>query len=294
MKLSPPGAGSLMSANQWLPTGRLARNAARFMPCHWPRCCSAKAASLHHVGRLWKAGGPDRFRGLMRAHQIARIPDRIARQDFCDRLEHFAIAGVALDILLAVDVAAVAAHRRMTHPPPPRGDDCWFAWIGHREDPFHSVCRRCTSEHTSSQVTSRLKSCLKFRSAASAGRVVTIQGRNSWAASKANPSSSPAPASGIGRAASLLFTKEGAKLIAVDRSEGVKETAKLVSDAGGTVEAVMADAGSETDVKAFIDKAVVEIRQARRDLGQCRRQRRTGAARRADRRSIGRKCCASI
>jgi NAD(P)-dependent dehydrogenase (short-subunit alcohol dehydrogenase family) len=62
--------------------------------------------------------------------------------------------------------------------------------------------------------------------------------------------------SGIGRSASLLFTKEGAKLIAVDRSDAVKETAKLVSDAGGTVEAVMADAGSEADVKAFIDKAV--------------------------------------
>jgi len=62
--------------------------------------------------------------------------------------------------------------------------------------------------------------------------------------------------SGIGRAASLLFTQEGAKLIAVDRSESVKETAKLVSDAGGTVEAVMADAGSESDVKAFIDRAV--------------------------------------
>jgi NAD(P)-dependent dehydrogenase (short-subunit alcohol dehydrogenase family) len=62
--------------------------------------------------------------------------------------------------------------------------------------------------------------------------------------------------SGIGRAASLLFTKEGARLIAVDRSESVNETAKLVSDSGGTVEAVMADAGSESDVKAFIDKAV--------------------------------------
>jgi NAD(P)-dependent dehydrogenase (short-subunit alcohol dehydrogenase family) len=62
--------------------------------------------------------------------------------------------------------------------------------------------------------------------------------------------------SGIGRAASLLFTKEGARLIAVDRSESVKETAKLVSDAGGTVEAVMADAGSESDVKGFIDRAV--------------------------------------
>jgi NAD(P)-dependent dehydrogenase (short-subunit alcohol dehydrogenase family) len=62
--------------------------------------------------------------------------------------------------------------------------------------------------------------------------------------------------SGIGRAASLLFAREGAKLIAVDRSESVQETEKLVSDAGGTIESVMADAGSENDVKAFIDKAV--------------------------------------
>jgi NAD(P)-dependent dehydrogenase (short-subunit alcohol dehydrogenase family) len=62
--------------------------------------------------------------------------------------------------------------------------------------------------------------------------------------------------SGIGRAASLLFTKEGAKLIAVDRTEGVKETVELVRKAGGTAEAVMADAGSEQDVMAFIAKAV--------------------------------------
>ena len=33
--------------------------------------------------------------------------------------------------------------------------------------------------------------------------------------------------SGIGRAASLLFTREGAKLIAVDRTEGVKETVEF-------------------------------------------------------------------
>src|SRR4051794_41764566 len=62
--------------------------------------------------------------------------------------------------------------------------------------------------------------------------------------------------SGIGRAASVLFAREGAKLVIVDRAEGVNETAKLVSSAGGTVEAVLADAGSEADVKAFIDKAV--------------------------------------
>ncbi len=62
--------------------------------------------------------------------------------------------------------------------------------------------------------------------------------------------------SGIGRAAAQLFAKEGAKLIIVDRSDSIHETAKLVSDAGGTVQAVNADAGSESDVKAFIDKAV--------------------------------------
>jgi NAD(P)-dependent dehydrogenase (short-subunit alcohol dehydrogenase family) len=62
--------------------------------------------------------------------------------------------------------------------------------------------------------------------------------------------------SGIGRAASLLFAKEGARLIIVDRSESVNETAKLVGNAGGTIEAMQADAGSEADVKAYIDKAV--------------------------------------
>ncbi|WP_315771147.1 MULTISPECIES: SDR family oxidoreductase [unclassified Bradyrhizobium] len=62
--------------------------------------------------------------------------------------------------------------------------------------------------------------------------------------------------SGIGRAASLMFTREGARLIAVDRSEGVKETVELVKQQGGIAEAVIADAGSEADVSGFIDRAV--------------------------------------
>jgi NAD(P)-dependent dehydrogenase (short-subunit alcohol dehydrogenase family) len=62
--------------------------------------------------------------------------------------------------------------------------------------------------------------------------------------------------SGIGRAASLLFAKEGARLIAVDRSEAVRETADAVRKAGGKAEAVMADAGSEKDVIDFIGAAV--------------------------------------
>ena len=62
--------------------------------------------------------------------------------------------------------------------------------------------------------------------------------------------------SGIGRAASLMFTKEGARLIAVDRTDGVKETVELVKQQGGVAEAVLADAGSEPDVIGFVDRAV--------------------------------------
>jgi NAD(P)-dependent dehydrogenase (short-subunit alcohol dehydrogenase family) len=62
--------------------------------------------------------------------------------------------------------------------------------------------------------------------------------------------------SGIGRAAALLFTREGARLIAVDKTEGVKETVEQVKQAGGVAEAIVADAGSEKDVIAFIDRAV--------------------------------------
>ncbi|BAT60776.1 levodione reductase [Variibacter gotjawalensis] len=62
--------------------------------------------------------------------------------------------------------------------------------------------------------------------------------------------------SGIGRAACLLFSREGARLIAVDRAESVKETAEMVRQKGGTIEAVVADAGSEADVKGYIAKAI--------------------------------------
>jgi NAD(P)-dependent dehydrogenase (short-subunit alcohol dehydrogenase family) len=63
-------------------------------------------------------------------------------------------------------------------------------------------------------------------------------------------------ASGIGRAAALLFCREGARLIAVDRSEAVNDTVAEVRKAGGSADAVVADAGSEADVKGFIDLAI--------------------------------------
>jgi NAD(P)-dependent dehydrogenase (short-subunit alcohol dehydrogenase family) len=62
--------------------------------------------------------------------------------------------------------------------------------------------------------------------------------------------------SGIGRAAALLFAREGARLVAVDRTEAVVETARQVRDAGGVAEAVTADAGSEPEVAGCIGKAV--------------------------------------
>ena len=68
--------------------------------------------------------------------------------------------------------------------------------------------------------------------------------------------------SGIGRAAALLFTREGARLIAVDRTEAVKETVDEVKKAGGVAEAMIADAGSEQDVIAVYDDFEQEFSEA--------------------------------
>src|SRR5882757_4917930 len=133
--------------------------------------------------------------------------------------------------------------------------DEWLVGIGHLKNPsilfmplYVRVC------NVSSRFNGQRE--FEFRMAASAGKT---SNRESFMGRLEGKSVIITGAgSGIGRAASLLFAHEGAKLIAVDRSESVKETAKLVSDAGGTVEAVMADAGSEADVKAFIDKAVAK------------------------------------
>lgn len=60
--------------------------------------------------------------------------------------------------------------------------------------------------------------------------------------------------SGIGRASAVLFAREGAKVVAVDRmEEAVDETAALVREAGGEVTSVAADAGDEEAVKAIVD-----------------------------------------
>ena len=64
-------------------------------------------------------------------------------------------------------------------------------------------------------------------------------------------------ASGIGRASATLFAREGARLVIVDKNaEGLQQTARSVTEAGGTAQSREADASSEDDVKAFVEHAL--------------------------------------
>ena len=65
-------------------------------------------------------------------------------------------------------------------------------------------------------------------------------------------------ASGIGRASAKLFAAEGASIVVFDRADEVRETAKMVTDAGGKAIAILGDAGDEADVAAAVAKAVSE------------------------------------
>ncbi len=62
--------------------------------------------------------------------------------------------------------------------------------------------------------------------------------------------------SGIGRAASILFAREGGKVIVADKTSGAHETAKMITDAGGTAIGVMMDAGLEEDVIQTVALAI--------------------------------------
>jgi NAD(P)-dependent dehydrogenase (short-subunit alcohol dehydrogenase family) len=61
--------------------------------------------------------------------------------------------------------------------------------------------------------------------------------------------------SGIGRATSILFASEGAKLVIGDKSDGVYATARAIEAAGGTVSAMQMDAGNEGDVERLVSTA---------------------------------------
>lgn len=61
--------------------------------------------------------------------------------------------------------------------------------------------------------------------------------------------------SGIGRATALLFARNGARLVIGDKSEGVHETARMIRDEGGAVDALQMNAGIEADVKKLVETA---------------------------------------
>jgi NAD(P)-dependent dehydrogenase (short-subunit alcohol dehydrogenase family) len=63
--------------------------------------------------------------------------------------------------------------------------------------------------------------------------------------------------SGIGQAISLLFAKEGAKVVAVDRYlERAQETANQIRAAGGDALALKADVSSQAEVNAMTERAL--------------------------------------
>ena len=64
-------------------------------------------------------------------------------------------------------------------------------------------------------------------------------------------------ASGIGRAASLAFAREGARVLVADRNEaGAQETVGQINAAGGQAISMQVDVTSEDDVSAMVKRAV--------------------------------------
>lgn len=62
--------------------------------------------------------------------------------------------------------------------------------------------------------------------------------------------------SGIGRATSVLFAKEGASVLCVDKTTAVEETAAAIRESGGTVHVMTCDVGNEVDVKSYVAAAM--------------------------------------
>ena len=65
-------------------------------------------------------------------------------------------------------------------------------------------------------------------------------------------------ASGIGRAAAILFASEGASLIIADKADAIAETAQQVVEAGGQAVAIAGDAGEDAFVKSLVDRAIAD------------------------------------
>jgi NAD(P)-dependent dehydrogenase (short-subunit alcohol dehydrogenase family) len=70
---------------------------------------------------------------------------------------------------------------------------------------------------------------------------------------------SPGETMGNGRATAIVFAREGAKVVAVDRDlASAQETVAMIEEAGGTAMAVAADVTDEAAVKAAVDACLAE------------------------------------
>lgn len=67
--------------------------------------------------------------------------------------------------------------------------------------------------------------------------------------------------SGIGRSTSVLAANYGAKIVCVDLSESVQETAEIIRESGGKAIAIQADVSSEDSVAGFVDQAISEFKK---------------------------------
>ncbi len=73
----------------------------------------------------------------------------------------------------------------------------------------------------------------------------------------AGQSPGPTPAIGNGRATAMLFAREGAKILSVDRHlDSAEETAELIRKEGGEAAAHAADVTVESDMKSMVDACV--------------------------------------
>ncbi len=66
--------------------------------------------------------------------------------------------------------------------------------------------------------------------------------------------------SGMGRAASLLFAREGAKIAAIDiNQDSAEETAKRIKSEGGSAFALRADVSLSADTTAMVDETIKRL-----------------------------------
>ncbi len=66
-------------------------------------------------------------------------------------------------------------------------------------------------------------------------------------------------ASGIGRASALLFAREGARVVAVDRAAEIAATVEAIRREGGTAEGMTADTGDEAQVEGIVERCVLAL-----------------------------------